>query len=579
MNKRIIYFLWTGLVILNAHAADVQMKLDRNIISLLDRVVLSIEFIDTKGDAIEFPVTDGLDIQYQGQSSETRIINMQRTFKVIHRYLITPKQTGNFTIGPVQIDFPGGSQTLQAQLQVIQSPNDSEAQQLSQLLYAQIESTHSNPYVYEPFDLTLTLYVREGIQIDNNISILGGLPEQGIDGDPDWKRVHQEQRVIQDHIYTITTLKATFQTITAGTFVFEPNVQLNLVVPRQNRRTYGFNDPFFGDFFGRQEHRPVKLECNKLTLPVRPVPQKNRPPTYTGAVGKFEFQAHITPTQLKTGEPITLISRIQGIGNLDKITPPILATNAAYKLYTPRILPSAENNTLLFEQIIIPQSTELNQIPAIHFSYFNTQDESFHTLTAGPFAIELTPGDQARLLSSNPSPSELTLRTLEHDIIHLKPQPKNWENPYTLEDLTTRKALIWITTPPLLWVASFLWISSQRRRQRNPAYQRRAQAWPEAARALKSAEKALKKNDLSGANEALYQAIATYFGHRLNLPPGEVTHTRIIQAFSQEQVALTDLLNTIEHNRYSPSSPPQETIQTQIKTTHRLLQTCERIRV
>ena len=184
MIKRIIYFLCIGLVYLNAHAADVEMKLDRNIISLLDRVILSVEFIDTKGDAIEFPVIDGLEIQYQGQSSETRIVNMQRTFKVIHRYLITPKQTGNFTIGPIQIDMAGGPRTLQAQLQVIESKNDSETQQLSQLLYAEIASTHSNPYVYEPFDLTLKLYIREGIQIDNSISILGGLPEQGIDGNP-----------------------------------------------------------------------------------------------------------------------------------------------------------------------------------------------------------------------------------------------------------------------------------------------------------------------------------------------------------------------------------------------------------
>ena len=579
MNKRILYFLWTGLIILNAHAADIEMKLDRNIISLLDRVILSIEFIDTKGDAIEFPTINGLDIQYQGQSSETRIINSQRTFKIIHRYLITPKQTGNFTIGPVQIDFPGGSQTLQTQLQVIKSSTDSEANQLSQLLYAQIECSHSNPYVYEPFDLSLQLYIREGIQTDNNISILGGLPEQGIDGEPDWKRVHQEQRVIQGHIYTITTLKATFQTITAGTFIFEPNVQLNLVVPRQNRRSYGFNDPFFGDFFGRQERRPVKLECNKLALPVRPVPQKNRPTTYTGAVGQFDFQAHINPTQLKTGEPITLISRIKGIGNLDKITPPILATNAAYKLYTPRILPSAEDNTLEFEQIIVPQSTALNQIPAIHFSYFNTQDESFHTLTAGPFAIELSPGDQARLLTSNTSAYQPTLRALEHDIIHLKPQPKNWKTPYTLEDLTTRNALIWIATPPLLWLASLLWMSNHRRRKQNPAYQRRAKAWPEASSTLKTAEKALKEKDLSAATEALYQAITTYFGHRLNCPPGEVTHPRIIQAFSQERAALTELLNAIEHTRYSPSTPPQETIRTQIKTTQRLLQTCERIRL
>ena len=579
MNKRIIYFLWVGLVFLNAHAADVQMKLDRNIISLLDRTVLSVEFSDTTGDAIEFPIIDGLDIQYQGKSSETRIVNMQRTFKIIHRYLITPKQTGNFIIGPVQVDLPGGSRALQAQLQVIKSQNDSEAQQLSQLLYAEIASTHSNPYVYEPFDLTLKLYIREGIQIDNSISILGGLPEQGIDGDPDWKRVHQEQQVIEGHIYTITTLKTTFQTITAGTFTFEPNVQLNLIVPRQNRRSYGFNDPFFGDFFGRQEHRPVKLECNKLTLPVRPVPQKNCPPTYTGAVGQFEFQASISPTQLKTGEPITLTSHIKGIGNLDKITPPILATNTAYKIYQPRIIPSAETRTLQFEQIIIPQSAELTQIPAIHFSYFNTQDESFHTLTAGPFAIELSPGDQARLLTSKTSLSDPTLRTLDYDIIHLKPQPKRWKNPYTLETLYSRKTLIWISTPLLLWIATFLWIRILHRRQNDSAYQRRSQAWPEASRSLKEAQKALNENNLTAANEALYQAITTYFGHRLNRPPGEVTCTRIIQAFNQEQVALTELIKAIEHNRYSPSTPPQETIQMQIKTTRSLLQKCERTRL
>ena len=579
MIKRIIYFLWFGLVYLNAHAADVEMKLERNIISLLDRVILSVEFIDTKGDAIEFPVIDGLEIQYQGQSSETRIVNMQRTFKVIHRYLITPKQTGNFTIGPIQIDMAGGPRALQAQLQVIESKNDSETQQLSQLLYAEIASTHSNPYVYEPFDLTLKLYIREGIQIDNSISILGGLPEQGIDGAPDWKRVHQEQQVIQGHIYTITTLKTTFQTITAGTFTFEPKVQLNLIVPRQDRRSYGFNDPFFGDFFGRQEHRPVKLECNTLNLPVRPIPQKNRPPTYTGAVGQFDFQASISPTELKTGEPITLTSHIKGIGNLDKITPPILATNTSYKLYHPRILPTAENNALQFEQIIIPQSADLTQIPAIQFSYFNTQDESFHTLTAGPFAIKLSPGDQARLLTSKTSQTDPTLRVLDSDIIHLKPQPRRWKNPYTLETLSSRKTFIWIAIPPLLWIATFLWVRIRRRRQDDSAYQRRSQAWPEASHALKAAQKALNKNDLPSANEALYKAITIYFGHRLNCPPGEVTCTRIAQAFTQEQVSLTELIEAIERNRYSPSIPSQETIQSQFKTTRRLLQKCERTRL
>ena len=201
---------------------------------------------------------------------------MQRTFKVIHRYLITPKQTGNFTIGPIQIDIPGGPRALQAQLQVIESKNDSETQQLSQLLYAEIASTHSNPYVYEPFDLTLKFGIREGIQIDNSISILGGLPEQGIMEPLTGKESIKSEQVIQGHIYTITTLKTTFPDHYCGHLHLRTRgFSSNLIIPRQDRRSYGFNDPFFGDFFGRQEHRPVKLECNTLSLPVRPIPQKS----------------------------------------------------------------------------------------------------------------------------------------------------------------------------------------------------------------------------------------------------------------------------------------------------------------
>ena len=92
---------------LNALASDVQFKLERNLINLMDRTILTLEFIDCQGSAVELPKIEGLDIQYQGQSSETRIINMQRSSKNIHRYIVTPKQTGEFTIGPVNIEFSG----------------------------------------------------------------------------------------------------------------------------------------------------------------------------------------------------------------------------------------------------------------------------------------------------------------------------------------------------------------------------------------------------------------------------------------------------------------------------------------
>lgn len=580
IHRQTILTLSAVLLVGTLHAADVQMKLDRNLISLLDRVVLSIEFIDTKGDAIELPPVPGLDIQYQGQSSETRIVNMKRSSKVIHRYLVTPKQTGNFTIGPIQATYPGGTRTLQAQLQVIKSKDDSEAQQLNQLLYAKVTTSHTTPFVYEPFQITLTLYVRDGIQTDNNISIRGGLPEQGIDGELEWEIIKRDRTLIDGTIFNTTTLRTTVQTMTAGTFTFEPQVQLNLVVPRQNRRSYGFSDPFFGDFFGRQERRPVLLACNQLDLEVKPVPTENRPDSYTGGVGHFQFQATASPLQLKTGEPITLTTQITGNGNFDKITPPVLNTNAAYKLYQARRIPTDAPNTLQFEQVIIPQTATLTELPTLHFSYFNTQDQSFHTLTAGPFPLDIQPGEQARIMTIQPAPSTATtVELLERDIVYLKPMPRNWKKPIQSSQLYTLKNAIIALSPLLLWVLSAVLITHRRKKQKDPIRRRRAQALPAAQRALNDARQALRKKEAIACNKSLHHALTLYFGHRLNLSPGEVTSTRIIAAFQKEKDTVQHLMQQIEHARYSPETPDTESLKQRIKTTHNLLKRCERIRV
>ena len=201
MKKLIIYFLLFNMFSLNALASDVQFKLERNLINLMDRTILTLEFIDCQGSAVELPKIEGLDIQYQGQSSETRIINMQRSSKNIHRYIVTPKQTGEFTIGPVSIEFSGTNKIIQTQLKVIEPKNNPETTKLDELIYAKIENNKDNPYVYESFELLLKIYLREGIQTDNKISIIGGLPGKGLDGEIEWEIINQEQQVLDGFIY------------------------------------------------------------------------------------------------------------------------------------------------------------------------------------------------------------------------------------------------------------------------------------------------------------------------------------------------------------------------------------------
>ena len=58
MKKLIIYFLLFNMFSLNALASDVQFKLE-NLINLMDRTILTLEFIDCQGSAVELPKIEG----------------------------------------------------------------------------------------------------------------------------------------------------------------------------------------------------------------------------------------------------------------------------------------------------------------------------------------------------------------------------------------------------------------------------------------------------------------------------------------------------------------------------------------
>jgi len=170
------------LMAATAFAADVRMNVEPELISLLDRAVLKIEYVDTQGDAIDIPEIDGLNIEYQGPQSQYQIINGKTSSSVTHTYLITPTKVGDYTIGPVTADFKGGRKTLSAKLRVIKSQDDPQAQQISQIMFSRITTDRDTPYVHEPFNLELKVYIRDGAQIDGQFGIRGGMaPMTGID--------------------------------------------------------------------------------------------------------------------------------------------------------------------------------------------------------------------------------------------------------------------------------------------------------------------------------------------------------------------------------------------------------------
>ena len=565
-------------------AADVKVSLSPQLISFMDRSVLKIEYINTKGEGITLPKIDGLEITYQGKQQKTILLNGHQTSSLIYTYIVTPAKVGDFDIGPILCKYKGKTKKLSVKLRVTKPTNDKEAQTLSDLLFSKVSSNRSAPYIHESFTITVKIFIRDGIRISGSFELRGGMPENGIDGDYEWKITDRGRETINGKIFKTHTLQTTIKTLRSGTFSFSPEVQLYLVIPREKRRSTGFSDPFFGDLFGITETHPVTLDCNTIKVKVQPIPMKGRPKSYTGGVGVFDFHVEIGPKKVKAGDPITIKTKISGRGNLNQITAPKISTNSDLKWYDARVVPSKVPGVVCFEQVLIPSSSRIKEIPKISFSYFNSTTGDFRTLTQGPFpvTVEAASNRVAQLVSKSPTKEheQPKVEIIGRDIVYLKPAPKTWTHPDSRVFYKNQTVQILLLFPLFLLLLVSLIMSRREKLKTNPAFARRQKAPKAARKNIQRARKALHKNDDSAFYEALWIALADYFGHRLNLPPGEITLQAVQSRLPQENEALELLFNRIEQHRYARGETSELSEKKQLlKQLETTLRQCERMKL
>jgi hypothetical protein len=276
--------------------------------------------------------------------------------------------------------------------------------------------------------------------------------------------------------------------------------------------------------------------------------------------------------------------RIYGKGNLEKIIPPGILDNYDIKLYDARTVPTQSPDEVRFEQVIIPKSDSVKEIPAISFSYFNTKTADFRTITRGPFPItvEDTPQNAAQAIVTVPSTIQQEAKVLGRDIAYLKPRPAAWR----MSDDE-----IWYRTTPFrillalpLVMLTILSIVAARRSalDNNVALARRQKAPKAARRNIQQAERALRVKDEAAFHQAMWDALTEYFGHRLNLAPGEVTLQTVLARIPGETADIEHLFNDIEQRRYgirSRESNPRNEMKALLRKLSSVLKHCERMKL
>ncbi|MBN1269001.1 MAG: protein BatD [Kiritimatiellae bacterium] len=520
---------------------------------------------------------------------------------IIFNYRLLPISPGTFQVGPFK--YSAGGQTVEipaVEMRVVPgdaAPGQTAGTQGGPALLAKLSAEQTAVYNQQAFDLYITLYAR-GIRLGREIGLLN-LPSSGLELGPQ-QELQPTREVVNNEVYDVWRFRYKARALTAGTFRLEPTLRVNVLVQRDRRRRSPFGDMFgddmfqgFPDLFGGVEQQPVNLQPDPLEIVVKPLPEEGRPESFSGAVGEFSFDVNVKPTELQIGEPVTVTMTITGAGNIESITAPPLDLGDDFKVYEPRLVtknvdPARSAGQKVFEEVVLPKTPQANALPPIAFAYFNPKTGRYETIARGPFALTLhAASNAAARMVQAPHAAAAQTRVLGVDIVYLKPAPQRWRRATDTPWFESRAFLGLQVLPVAAAAALFFSVRRRKSLAQDVARARRQRAPRSARSALRKAEHALHRRDTAAFYEAVWEALASYFGDRLNLAPGEVSADLVTAALSKGRLpdadveALRGLFQRCELARFGQRvvGSDDQDMRGILDDLGRLLRACERVRL
>ncbi len=321
-------------------------------------------------------------------SNQITIINGVTKSSGVLSWQITSTEAGEHIIPPQELHVGGVPiKTNEAKLVVKDNPNSATAAYDPLLT---IEVAKKQIYVGEVVPVIVNLYVhrrtmlrrvglievpkdnfaiqRFPLQAEESVISMGGIP------------------------YRALAFRSTLSALKPGKFKLGPaSTEIILEMPSQSGGGGGFNSMFFN----QSEARKMHPTCNEIELTVLPLPEADKPKSFTGIVGDFKMSLTADPKSVSVGDPISSEISITGSGNFDTLSAPILTHAEDWKTYPARRI-NLDPNTgtpnvdmerhIAFNQVLIPKKA-VKEIPSFEFSFFSPTDKKYVTLRTEPIPI------------------------------------------------------------------------------------------------------------------------------------------------------------------------------------------------
>lgn len=523
------------------------------------------------------PNFEGFDVGGPAQSTNVSIINGRVSKSVSYTYTLKPKKQGDFVIGPATAIVNGNEMksnsisikvTAAAKQQQSQQYNDPydpfRSRQRPQTneedirkmveknIFVRVIPSKTSLYQGDQLSLSYKLYFRiqyQTLQAIKNPSYAGflseefKLPEQNPNEEPPIETYEGKKYYVQE--FKRVSLFPT----TSGRIKVDP-------IELQGEVLVEVPDPDFGGFFSTMQPYDYAFKSNGIELDIKPLPEKNKPTTFNGAVGKFAFSAEYDKTKCNVGDPIKLKLTYKGTGNLKLITPPKLSFPEEFEVYEPKTKDEYANNgsavsgSKTFEYTIIPQDGGVFKLPKYEFAYFDVEKADYVKFTLPETSIEVN--GKAKLSQNVVNFFKREKEDKPKSIYGIKNQFVNNSN-------FVGSTVFWsLTTAPIFLLVLGFFFRKRDYSDGDLLLMRRKKANKIALRRMATAKKLLQQNNEKAFYNEVIRALWVFLSDKLLIPQGELSKENISDKLQQRSIAenkieeLKITLDTCEQALFSP---------------------------
>ncbi len=529
-NIKLVLFLCSLCFSLDmwAQSKGFYQDIDRNPVEVgeIFQLTITLENIDASavsmGDVEPFKIVGG-----PSTSSSYTIINGKSSGSKSYQYILQATQKGNFTLSSATARL--GSKILKSNtisIKVVE-PNERKVPAIGdKKSFVQLELSSSTAYPGQMIEVDYVLYTRQNVERYDMASYdypdgffveyVNDLREQ-----PQRKQINGQEylRAVlrRDRLYAQKV----------GSFDIGP-LTVSLEIPVENGRS--------SFFFS--ETKKENLKVAKQTLKILPLPTPF-PNTFCGGVGEFSMKASIKKPTVVTGEAISLLLEIEGIGDPKTIKAPEQNWPEFLETYPPSLI-KEEIKTVggkslvkkTFEFIAVSSlDTTFRFVPEM--TYFDPEQKKYISVKGDSLIVSVVKGEPKAIVNDNNN-------ELSPEISHLQPLK-------SLNSFWT--PLIYLSLVGFILLSMFLamWIKKKKLDNEALSKERKNSAQYKAHKSLEKAYEYMQNHKSEKFYDELASATTGFIIKAFDIPHLEANPQKISEHLSNKNISIEaiDLYNSI----------------------------------